>query len=63
MASAERKIILKRIAHVYYIHEDLEKADQFLRDFGIFQTRNKLDPLLTTIRFHSDSERCGQNIL
>jgi hypothetical protein len=29
-----QKIILKRIAHVYYIHEDLEKANEFLLDFG-----------------------------
>ena len=33
-AAVERKIMLKRIAHVYYIHENLEKENEFLLDFG-----------------------------
>jgi hypothetical protein len=33
-AGAERKIKLKSIAHVYYQHADLEKANEFLIDFG-----------------------------
>jgi len=29
-----KKIQLNRIAHVYYKHEDIEKATQFMEDFG-----------------------------
>ncbi|KIW07517.1 hypothetical protein, variant [Verruconis gallopava] len=45
MASPERKIMLKRIAHIYYIHEDLEKVDQFLHDFGFTTTRKDEDKI------------------
>jgi catechol 2,3-dioxygenase-like lactoylglutathione lyase family enzyme len=34
-----KKINLKRIAHVYYIHKDLDKADKFLLDFGLSVVR------------------------
>lgn len=33
-----KKIILKRIAHIYYTHQDLDKANQFLLDFGFTPT-------------------------
>jgi len=45
MTIPERKIMLKRIAHVYYIHEDLEKADQFLHDFGFTITQQSPDKI------------------
>src|SRR3954454_25168290 len=32
--ASEKKINLKRIAHVCYTHADLDKAHQFLPDFG-----------------------------
>jgi hypothetical protein len=41
-----QKIILKRIAHVYYVHEDLEKANQFLLDFGKTSSIQPRFPLL-----------------
>lgn len=41
-SSAPAKINLKRIAHVYYIHKDLDKAHQFLLDFG-FSVAKKVD--------------------
>lgn len=31
-----KKISLKRIAHVYYKHADIEKAKEFIDDFGFF---------------------------
>src|SRR5438132_259234 len=34
MAEQQPKIRLVRLAHVYYTHVDLEKARQFLLDFG-----------------------------
>jgi hypothetical protein len=37
--SAPRKIKLVRIAHVYYTHKDLEKARQFLDDFGFQEVK------------------------
>lgn len=36
---APRKIIIKRIAHAYYKYADLEKAEQFLRDFGFTEEK------------------------
>ncbi|RHZ58697.1 hypothetical protein CDV55_105243 [Aspergillus turcosus] len=33
-ASTTPKINLKRLAHIYYVHADLERANQFLCDFG-----------------------------
>jgi hypothetical protein len=41
----ERKISLKRIAHVYYTHADLEKAHQFLLDFGFSVTQQTADEI------------------
>ena len=35
MSEIVQKIKLKRIAHIYYIHEDTEQANKFLHDFGI----------------------------
>lgn len=37
--SALKKISLNHIAHVYYIHKNLEKAHQFLVDFGFSVTK------------------------
>jgi hypothetical protein len=36
---APRKISLQRIAHVYYKYTDLEKAEQFLQDFGFTEDK------------------------
>jgi len=33
-SATKEKINLKRIAHVYYTHKNLEAANQFLLDFG-----------------------------
>ncbi|KND93030.1 Metapyrocatechase 2 [Tolypocladium ophioglossoides CBS 100239] len=41
-ASALRQIRLVRVAHVYYTHRDIEKARQFLEDFG-FQEAKRVD--------------------
>jgi hypothetical protein len=35
-AAGAKKINLKRIAHVYYKHADIEKAKTFVDDFGFF---------------------------
>ncbi|KAI8665760.1 Metapyrocatechase 2 [Fusarium keratoplasticum] len=37
--SALRPIRLVRIAHVYYTHKDIEKAREFLQDFGFQEAR------------------------
>lgn len=42
---AERKINLKRIAHVYYTHANLEKAHEFLLDFGLSVTQQSADEI------------------
>lgn len=34
-----RRINLTRIAHVYYTHKDIEKASQFLEDFGFQEAK------------------------
>ncbi len=34
-----RKIQLSRIAHVYYTHSDINKARQFLKDFGFEEVK------------------------
>lgn len=36
---AVKRISLKRIAHVYYKHVDLDAADQFLLDFGFSEAK------------------------
>ena len=38
MASPVEKINLLRISHVYYKHQNAEKARQFMKDFGFFET-------------------------
>lgn len=38
-----KKIILKRIAHIYYTHQDFDKAHQFLLDFGLKLTDKRAD--------------------
>jgi Glyoxalase/Bleomycin resistance protein/Dioxygenase superfamily len=38
-----RKIQLVRIAHIYYTHTDLEKANKFLLDFGFVETEHRDD--------------------
>lgn len=35
----QRKIQLVRIAHIYYSYTDIEKASQFLLDFGFFKEK------------------------
>ena len=35
--SGSRKINLVRIAHVFYTHKDIDKARQFLEDFGFHE--------------------------
>lgn len=40
---ANRKIKLLRIAHIYYIHTNLEKANEFLLDFGFVETERRPD--------------------
>jgi len=42
-SAAPQKISLKRIAQVYYIYKDLEKAEQFLLDFGFSVARRSED--------------------
>lgn len=37
--SPEPKIKLLRVGHVYYKHKSFEKAQQFLLDFGFFETK------------------------
>ncbi|KAF9786550.1 hypothetical protein IL306_014132 [Fusarium sp. DS 682] len=36
--SSTRRIRLVRLAHVYYSHSDIAKAQQFLTDFGFYKT-------------------------
>jgi len=38
-ATPDKKIILTRPAHVYYKHVDLDKANEFLLDFGLVQEK------------------------
>lgn len=40
---AERKISLARLAHVYYTHKDIEKANKFLVDFGFQEVKRSGD--------------------
>lgn len=40
---ANRKIKLLRIAHIYYIHTNLEKVHEFLLDFGFVETERRPD--------------------
>lgn len=44
-AQVEKKINLVRIAHVYYTHADLDKAHQFLLDFGLTVTDHRGDQI------------------
>lgn len=41
----QAKICLKRIAHVYYTHADLEEANQFLLDFGFTTVKQTGDTI------------------
>ncbi|KAL5313231.1 hypothetical protein ACEPPN_018964 [Leptodophora sp. 'Broadleaf-Isolate-01'] len=43
--SVLQKINLNRIAHVYYTHKNLEKAHQFLLDFGFSVTKRTKDEI------------------
>ncbi|KAF2099818.1 Glyoxalase/Bleomycin resistance protein/Dihydroxybiphenyl dioxygenase [Rhizodiscina lignyota] len=45
MPHAQDKISLKRIAHVYYTHKDLDKAHQFCLDFGFTVTDKQSDKI------------------
>lgn len=36
---ATRKIMLNRIAHVYYEHKNIEKQTAFLNDFGFYEAK------------------------
>lgn len=40
---AERKISLVRVAHIYYTHKDIDKANKFLLDFGFQETKRSGD--------------------
>ncbi|KAL2862702.1 cytochrome P450 [Aspergillus lucknowensis] len=60
--SPDRNIKLVRLAHVYYTHKDLDKAAQFMEDFGL-QEVDQQKPLLgatdnptrRTIYYHGTS--------
>lgn len=43
MSPPDEKINLVRIAHVYYTHADLDKAHQFLLDFGATVAESRAD--------------------
>ncbi|KAH9897281.1 Glyoxalase/Bleomycin resistance protein/Dihydroxybiphenyl dioxygenase [Xylariomycetidae sp. FL2044] len=42
-AAASRKIQLVRIAHVYYKYSDMDKATQFMKDFGFTEEKKVSD--------------------
>ncbi|CAJ2501856.1 Uu.00g047090.m01.CDS01 [Anthostomella pinea] len=51
MAGAPRKIQLVRLAHVYYMYKNLEKAVAFLNDFGFTEVKRTSDNNIDKVYF------------